>query len=136
MLKPILFSFLVLFAVGWVSAQPAKREFIHLSYDQAREKLSEGKFGELPKHIRELHVTGTIILLLKVDIEGNVESAQQIAGFTSYEYFREYFTSAVLYWRFEPFEVDGSPQPVNVLLSVPFLWGSIPIKNVESEEPN
>jgi TonB family protein len=73
-----------------------------------------------PPIAKAAHVQGSVLLHADVDEKGAVTKVEVIGGPPM---LRGAATDAVKQWKYKPFEVDGKPAAVRVVVSVPFSLG-------------
>jgi TonB family protein len=73
-----------------------------------------------PPIAKATHVQGSVLLHVDVDETGTITKVEVIGGPPM---LRGAAADAVKQWKYKPFEVDGKPAPVRVVVSVPFSLG-------------
>ncbi len=73
-----------------------------------------------PPIAKAAHVQGSVLLHVAVDEQGKVASVQAIGG---PEMLRGAAIEAVKRWSYRPFETDGKPAAVKVVVTIPFSLG-------------
>ena len=112
---------LMTFAVSLASAQAAKEGFI--SESEGTSHLIDHADPVYPPIAKAAHIQGSVLLHATVDTTGTVTKTEIVGG---HPMLRGAAQDAVKHWTYRPFQVDGKPAVVQVIVSIPFSLGIPP----------
>jgi len=80
-------------------------------------KLIHSEHPVYPAIAKQLHITGTVVVLAKVGASGHIKEARATSG---PEQLRRVCEDSVKHWRYQPFMLDGAPVESTVTVSFRF----------------
>jgi TonB family protein len=119
---------LMAFVVPLATAQGPNEGFI--SESEGTSHLIKHPDPIYPPIAKAVHVQGSVLLHATVDTTGAVTKIEIVGG---HPMLRGAAEDAVKHWIYRPFEVNGKPAVVQVIVSVPFSLG-IPSAQEKSDE--
>ncbi len=99
---------------------PAPGAPVRLSSGVAAGQLLLKVTPVFPAEARERHISGSVVMHVVIDAQGNVADATVISG---PEVLRESYLAAIRQWKYRPYLLNGVAVPVDTTISVILCFG-------------
>ena len=122
-MRILIVASVICFYSSFVFAQEPANKVVYVKISEMNKRVLNRTFPDIPESVRELHATGTFVLKVNVDENGNVSRALVVSGFSKLA--NDYVQKTVNDWKFRPLTIKGKNSPFVGTLTNPFCYGAL-----------